>query len=274
MILVNLMTKMNSKKIISIAVAIAISMTISGSVLAFGSIDTLMRAKERAEGFKEDAAAKGICLRIDEILSKTNERISRKEERINARIQEGSRNVEKNREQGNENLARFRVKTDQWREDSYEKLEGKTVTDEQKAAVEKFKKAIETAVETRRDAINTAIDTFRDGVDKAKTDHKSSAGEATNTYRNSVRTAFEKAKSDCKVGVDSKTVRANLHASLQSARGQLKEDKAGVAKFRDSMQNLISAKKSAFEKAISDFKAAIQAAVSELKKSFPENGGK
>lgn len=273
MILVNLMTKMNSKKIISIAVAIAMSMSISGSALAFGSIDTLMQAKEKAEGFKEDAAAKGICLRIDEILPKTNERMSQKEEEINVRVQERSQNVEKNREQRDEYLTKFRTEADQWREDSYEKLESKAATDEQKAAVEKFKEVIETAIKTRRDAIDAAIDTFRDGVDAASADHKSSTGEVMNTYRNSVRTAFENAKSDCESGVDLKTIRANLHISLQAAKGQLKEDRAGAIKFRDSMQSLISAKKSAFEKAISDFKAAIKAAVAELKKSFPESSG-
>lgn len=264
--------KMNSKKLLFLLLCAAAIFSVGANALAFGGIDTLLNAKKKAEGFKEDAAAKGICLRIDEILSKINERMDQREEQIEKRIQNKIQEVEKNRGERDESLVEFRENADEWREESYEKLEAKAKTDEQKAVVEEFKKTIEAAVDARRVAIDAAIDTFRNGVDGAWADHQSSIGGAANTYRETVRTTFEKAKSDCEGGVDAQTVRANLHTSLQAARGQLKEDKTGVTKMRDLMHDLIEAKKTAFEKAISDFKAAVQAAVAELKKSFPGSG--
>lgn len=266
------MIPMNFKKLLIFTLALTLNLSVAGSVLAFGGIDTLLNAKKKAEGFKEDAASRGICLRVDEILSKINERMDQRGEQIEERIQNKIQEAEKNRGERNENLVEFRENADEWREESYEKLEAKAKTNEQKAAVEEFKKAIETAVDARRAAIDAAIDTFRDGVDGAWANHQSSIEGATNTYREAVRTAFEKAKSDCEDGVDAQTVRANLHTSLQAARGQLKEDRAGVAKLRDEMKNLIAARRAAFEKAISDFKTALETARKELKESFPESG--
>ncbi len=270
-ILANPTMKMNSKKILFIVAAAVAGLALSGSVYAFGGIDPLLNTKKEAEGFKEDAASRGICLKIDELLSKVNERMEQKEEKIEERIQNRIQQAEKNSEKRDENLTEFRTDADEWREESYAKLEARAKTDEQKAAVEEFKETIEAAVETRRAAIDAAIDAFRDGVDDAWAEHKSSIGGVANTYREAVQTAFEKAKSDCEDGVDAKTVRANLHASLQAARSQLKEDRAGVAKLRDLMNDLVEAKRTAFEKAIADFKAAVEAAREELKKSFPES---
>lgn len=271
MILANPMIPTNSKKLLFSLLCAAALFSISANVLAFGGIDTLLNAKKKAEGSNENAASKGICLKIDEILSKINERMEQREDQIKERIQNRIQEAEKNRGQRDENLIEFRENADEWREESYEKLEARAETDEQEAAVEEFKEAIEAAVDARRAAIDAAIDAFRGGVDGAWADHQSSIEGAANTCREAVKTAFEKAKSDCEDGIDAKTVRANLHASLQTARNQLKEDKTGVAKMRDLMDDLVEAKKTAFEKAVSDFKAAVQAAIAELKKSFPES---
>lgn len=271
-ILANPTMKTNSKKLLFFLLCVTAIFSVGASASAFGAIDTLLNAKKKAEGFKEDAASRGICLRVDELSSKIEERMSQKEEQIEARIQNKLQEAEKNRGERDESLAEFRKNADEWREESYEKLEARAKTDEQKAAVEEFKKAIEAAVDVRRAAIDAAIDTFRGGVDEAWADHQSSIEGATNTYREAVRTAFEKAKSDCEEGVDAGTIRANLHTSLQAARGQLKEDKTGVTKLRDLMHDLIEAKRTAFEKAISDFKAAVEVAKKDLKESFPESG--
>ncbi len=267
------MMKMNSKKILSLILSLAISLSLTGDVLAFGGVNTLLDAKRKAEGFKEDVATKGICLRIDELSEKIDGGINQKEEKIEVMIEERLQNKEINRNNRDEKLIEFRSKADEWREANYKKLEAKAVNDEQKEAVEKFKETIETAVNVRRGVIDLTIDTFRDGVDRAIADHKTSVEEVKSAYRESVKAAFEKAKSDCDAGVSATTVRTNLKTSLQAARGQLKEDKAGAAKFSESMKTLIAAKKAAFEKAIADFKAEVQTAVAELKKSFPESSG-
>lgn len=272
MTLANPMTKMNSKKFIALALSLAISLSVAGNVFAFGAIDTLLQAKKKAEGFKEDAASKGICLRIDELSSNISGRMDEKESSIESKIQEKLHNLEKNRGRRDGELAEFRNEADQWREENYNILESKAETSEQKQAVEDFKTAIETAVKTRRTAINTAIDDFRDGVDQAITDRKSSIEEAAKTYRNSVRMAYQQAQSECDNGIDSKTVRANLHASLKATREKFLEDRKGVDKLQIAMKNLIAVKKQAFEKAITDFKTAVRAAVAELKKSLPESG--
>lgn len=256
---------------VSLFFFLAVGSAVAGNVLAFGGVNALLEARNKAKGFKDDAASRGICIRIDELSGNTEERIKQKEERVEARINEGFANAEKNRKERSGKLTEFRMKADEWRKENYEKMEAKAETDEQKEAVKKFKETVEAAVESRRVAIDVAINAFRGGVDKAIADHKSAVQETKNAYRESVKTAYEKARNDCESGVDEKTVRANLHSSLQAARGKLKEDRAGVTKFRDAMKDLIAARKTAFEKSITDFKAAMKAAVEELKRSFPES---
>lgn len=271
MILANPMTKMNSKKIFLVIIVCLASLYSSQSVLALGGIDPLMKAKDRAEGFKDDAAAKGICLRIDEILDKIDGRMQQKETQVETGIQDKLQVAENDRDKRDQDLTEFRLEADEWREESYAKLEDKAATPEQEEAVEKFKVAIEAAVKARRDAIDTAIDTFRDGVDQAHSDQKASIDEVMNAYRNTVRTTLEKAKTDCENGVDEGTIRANIKTSLQAGKDQLKTDKTGVGKLQETMKTLIDAKKAAFEKAITDFKTAVQDAVTEMKKAFPES---
>ncbi len=270
MILVNSMMKMNYKKIVILFPVIILGLIIIKEALAFGSVNTLMDAREKARGFKEEAAGRVICLKIDDMIGKSEEKLNQKNNQLENQIQERINSLKKNREKRDENLFNFRLKADQWRERSYEKLENKAQTLEQKTAVEEFKKTVEEAIKVRREAIDEAIDTFRDGVDQAQTNHQTAISEIRNTYRHKVQMAFQKAKEDCDKGVNEQTVRANLRTNLALAKSELKEDKAGVLKFRDDMKNLIAAKKAAFEKAITDFKSSMQRAIAELKKAFPE----
>jgi hypothetical protein len=270
MILVNPMMRTNSKKILSLVLAVGFNLSVMNSVFAVGAIDSLLNAKNRAEGFKKQAEVKGICLGIDEISSGLDEGITNKNQQIESWIQNRLETMEKNRTGRDEKLTEFRINADEWRDKSWKKLEAKAETDEQKEAVRKFKEAMEEAVKARRDAIDSSIDAFRDGVDKAKNDHQEDIQKVANLYGNTVKAAFEKARLDCENGVDEKEVRTNLRTSLQAARGQLREDRAGVTKFRDAIHALVSAKKTAFEKAISDFKTAVQEAKKELQKSWPQ----
>lgn len=262
---------MNSKKFIALALSLAIGLSVAGNVFAFGAIDTLLEARKKAEGFKEGAAGKGICLQMEELSSNISGRMDEKESRIESKIQEKLQNLEKNRERRDGELAKFRNEADQWREENYNILESKAETSGQKQAVEDFKTAVEASVKARRAAIDAAIDAFRGGVDQAIAGRKSAIEEAAKTYRSSVRTAFEKAKTDCENGVLSTQVRADLHISLKAARGKFLEDRKGADKLQTATKSLITAKKQAFEKAISDFKTAVETAVAELKKTFPES---
>ena len=271
MILLNPMTNMNYKKITTLSLAVVFGLAAAGSVLAVGATDALMKARDKAQGAKNEAAAKGICLRIDDMIDKNETQLDQKNSRIENRVQEKTRSLEQNRDKRDENLSGFRLKADQWREESYAKLEEQAETEEQKAAVEEFEKAVEEAVKARREAMDAAIDAFRSAVTRAQADHQAAISETKSAYRNRVQTAFQKAKEDCENGVSEQTIRANLRTNLAAGKNQLKEEKTGAPTFRDDLKDLIAAKKSAFEKAIADFKAAMQAAVAELKKAFPED---
>ncbi len=151
------------------------------------------------------------------------------------------------------------------------RLNGRATTNEQKAAVTAFQKAVAQALADRREVVDAAIAAFRTGVDKAINDHKKATDTTVDARVAAIKAAIAKAKTDCANGVSQETVRENFHAALKAAQEQFKTDRQGIEKVKVQIQVLIETRKAAFAKAQGDFKKALEAAKEDLKQAFDED---
>lgn len=176
--------------------------------------------------------------------------------------------VDENRDNRDGKLEDKRSDADARRSEMYAKLESKANTDDEKDAVDDFKKTIEKAVDVRRDAVNAAIADFRTGADAAAATRKDDVEAMADAFTKAVNAAVEKAKSDCASGATPATVRTNFQAALKVARENLQADRSASEKLKTQIQVLADARKVSIEKALSSFKATLELAKGDLKKAF------
>jgi hypothetical protein len=161
-----------------------------------------------------------------------------------------------------------REKQDEMRSEWYMKLEAKATTDEQRAALEKFKKASEQAVIAKRKAINDTIANFREAIDRAIASKKQTAFSSAESFQSTVRTAFEKAKTSCESGVEPQIVRDALKASVKDAHADLEEKRRSFERVGDTVSELAKTKNAALKKAQDDFRVSMERARDTLKAAF------
>ena len=198
-----------------------------------------------------------------------NTKVIELENKLVAKRGEQGDKIKKNYAKNEDALAEKRTEQNDKRLVGYEKLSGHAITDEQKAAVEKFQSTIEAAVIARRAAVDAAIVIYRSGLDKLITDRKAGMDAALATYKASLTAAAEKAATDCAAGIDPATARTNFKSSIETARVKYKSDREALAKIGEQVKTLGDTRKAAFEKALGDFKVALEAAKNELKAVFP-----
>ncbi|MEK7575561.1 MAG: hypothetical protein AAB491_00530 [Patescibacteria group bacterium] len=248
------------KIIISVAITPMITTLILPSVVFAQRIQN--------NNIKRDTA---FCLKISDTLTNIENRTDEREAKIKERIGARQSNIDERREKRDDRLAEFRQKRDENRNEHFQKLMEKAQTDAQKQAVIQFQIDINNAITARKTAIDKAISDFRQSIDNAISSRKVSVDSLVSTYKNSIKEDFNKAKTDCDNGVATSEIRTTLRASLKGLREKFENDRKNLDKVNDSIDSLITAKKAAFEKAISDFKTAVQAAKEKLKAAFPES---
>jgi len=272
-----LMTKMNFKKGLLI-----FTISVFGMTLFFQNADAVVgNMQSKKEEKKADMAAAReekrteiqarVCENISGLATRFNERVNEKGDKIRIKKQERENNWEEKLVEIDNRLTTLRNTRDEAWEKHFSKLEEKAESDVQKKAVSDFKSSVKKAIEARRAAINAAMTTFRNGVKNLIATRKNGLAKAVESYQAAQKAAFEKAKTDCVNGVDPKTVRTNLHASLKTARDKFNTEKQAVEKVGTSMDALIKAKKEAMEKAKADFHAAMEKARTDFKKAFPDD---
>lgn len=265
--------KMNSKFLAGSLVVLGVVM-FSGFALAEPgnvktSVENKNKGQEKREQIRTELQAK-FCEKISESSSKFTARFDEKTEKVRTRVDARLGNWDEKRSERDAKLAEIRTMRDENFEEHFKKLEERAQIEEQKKAVTDFETTVRKAVEVRRSAIDTAIKAFRTAADNLIGNRKNGLSDAAKTYQASVEAAFAKAKSDCSGEKDPKTVRSELHASIQAARTKFNSDRQGVDKVGSQMQSLINTRQQAMEKAKADFKAAMEKARTELKKVFPE----
>lgn len=186
------------------------------------------------------------------------------------KVSERTAALEKKRNEREAKLASVRAGSDTKRAESYEKIMGKATTDEQRAAVEKFKTAVESAVTVRKAAVDSAINSYKTGIDNAVNARRVALDAALAKFNAAIKAAEDKAAADCTVaGAKPYDIRLAAKAAIKTARDQFRTDRLAAPKVSDAVKTLQPIRKAAIEKAVSDFKAAVEAAKVELKSAFP-----
>ncbi len=246
--------KMNSKKTL-IGILITANILLPGILLAENGKD----------------AKDNFCSRLSEFHSKVDQKITNLDTKLEEKINQILTRLGVRWNNRDTRLTEKKEKWDTNRNEHYAKLIERAKTEEQKQAVNKFIEKIEVAVAVRRTAVNAAIQTFRQGLEQARTTRQSSIRTAVSVFKNSVNSAFEKAESDCKKGVDKTAISKELKTSLKNARDKLTDDKQTIEKLGPVMSGLVTTKNQAIQKAFQDFKTVVEEARKELKVAFPED---
>ena len=260
--LINLLMKMNYKKILTI-----------GLTLLFVTIilvPALILAEQKGKGNGNEA--KGFCNRISKISSDTGQKFGNQNAKLEQRREQIRERIEERREDRDQRYEEKKAKWDVNRAEHFAKLDEKAGTDEQKKITTEFQQAVVAAIRIRRDAVNAAVEEFRQGLEDAKLARKGSTDEAIIAFRNSSEAAIEKAKADCEEeGVDPKTVQERLRNELRIIKQEYVNARQEVEKIYVDMEALITAKREAIEKAQDDFKQALEQAKADFKVDFPED---
>jgi len=240
--------KMNSKKL---------------SILAFlvlTLIPILIFAKNATT-----TAGNVLCNKIVEIFPKITERFTTREAKIIEKKTEISQKIQERWTEQDFKLAEKRTKWDENRNEHFAKLQEKAQTDVQKQAVLTFIQAVNEAVVARRLAIDTAITNFRQAMEQTRISRQTAIGAAKNTLRNSVSTILDKEKNECVSDTNAVAIRQNLKNELVAAKEKYQSDYQEIEKISTTIDQLITIRKAAIEKAIQDFKVAVEKARNDFK---------
>ena len=162
-------------------------------------------------------------------------------------------------------LEKHRADAEEKRGEQFIRLQAKATTDAQKAAVTAYQNAMTAAIKARKTAVDAAMKAFRDGVDKIIASRKTSLNAIVSSYRNAVDAAIARAKADCATGVTPETVRTTFKARMEAARVKMQTDRKALDKSGSQIEALTKIRKTAVEKAMSDFKATAESARIALK---------
>jgi len=173
--------------------------------------------------------------------------------------------------QADEKITSARALSDKERTADYEKLMAKAKTDDQKAAVEAYEQAVNSAVAARRSSYDAARQTFRSSVLSNISARRSAAQTQLSTFQASVSSAISTAQASCASNpTDISGIKSTLQANLKSARETFQAsrgtEKQGAVNFQ--VQQLAATRNASFESANKTFKSAMSEARATLQKAF------
>ncbi|MCX6761167.1 MAG: hypothetical protein NTZ84_03660, partial [Candidatus Nealsonbacteria bacterium] len=252
-VLANLPMNMNFKKILTLSLGIIMIIGILTPIFTF------------ARNSSTTQQGNVLCDKISEVYSKMAQIIAQKESKIGLKKTEIANKIQEHWAKQDTDLAKKRQNWDNNRVKQIAKLKEKFPNDPEKQAVIEFDQAVSSAISARRTAIDSAISNFRQGVQQLKILRQPKIDAAKTEFKNSIIAAFEKAKSDCVSGVPIAIIREDLKNSLSAAKESYNNKVKDIEKISVDMDQLIAARKVAFEKAIQDFKVAMEKARADFK---------
>ncbi len=227
-------------------------------------------AERRAANVNADkGSAAQFCTNLSTRADGWATKIDAKTAKVDINRNEQINKKAENRADRDARLDQHRDGWDNNRSARFAKLEAKATTDAQKAAVAEFKATVTAGITARRTAIDSAIAAFRSGVDALNTSNKTAIDLAITNFKTAYQAALTKATADCAAKVDPKTVKATFEASVKAASDTFKAAKDAIIK-KSAVEALAATRRTAVNKAISDFKVVLQAAQQKLQLAFPK----
>jgi len=207
-------------------------------------------------GFAQRTASR-LDAAVGKLSQKRTQATDRKTERVRAR---------------QEHADRIQARWQERRRNLYSRLDTLVTAagDGAEGNVSAFKQAVDQAVAEHRSAIDSANEIYAVGLQDLLDAQKRAVDDAKAVYADVVTAALDAAKAACADGGDAATVRADLKAALDAARGTLQDARRGVGTYKDAHQELIANRKAAFGVARETFLSAMRAAVDRFKETLSE----
>jgi len=247
--------------------------TIFSKILVFATVLTIgagsaVYAENGNSKAINEKATEVFCSKISSLSSKVNQLVSEKMNKLELRRGERDKKLGEKRTEINQKLQDSREKWDRNRAEQYAKLEEKADTDAKKQALLNFKSAIDGAVADRRAAINSAQDAFRTGIDQLLTSRGIKADQIVGEYRAEIEEVIKKVETECASGASSAGVIQDAKKVLKTARERYTSGRQEMEKLGEQIKVLVDTRKTAFEKAKSDFMSVMDKAKADLKIAF------
>jgi hypothetical protein len=254
------MTKKNFSLIFSLAIA----------VLVFGcAMPAAASNGGKDKGFAKKAPiVKSACVKFNNLSDTIGQRMINGEAKLERIKASSSLNLAERQGKWDKFLAASRANWNVKGDKQFSKLERRASTTAEKEAVAAFKATMTAAVAVRQAAVDKAIADYRAGLKDKMAARQAALNAAITAYKNAADAAFAKAKLDCASSTNFKIVNNALKASLKAAQDKFKADRQAVEKLGPDVKALTAAKKTAIDKAISNFKTAADNAKAALKAAF------
>lgn len=261
--------KNNIKFLGLVAVAVLLGVSINNAQAIGQSKNDSIDEKKAAI---EDKKIEKICIRLDDAISRLEGKIKDDGTKLRERSEDRVREMTETQTAKNNELEQRRVIRDENREKFFAELENQAGEDaDKKAAVKKFKSAVELAIKTRREAIDKAKEDMNNGIEAAIQTRTSSSIALRNEFEKNLEAAIAKAKNSCSDEAsadDLKSVLAQLKDDIKSSRDAYKLKVNEMKKVQSTIQALRETRKSEVKLAIENFKAAMKLAQEELRKTM------
>lgn len=258
----------SNKKFLGLAV-VAILLGISLHSAQAVNQDKVDKIEDRKAEI-EDRKVEKICVRLDAVISRLEEKIKGDNTRIRERSENRVREMKEIQATKNNELEQRRAMRDTSRENFYKELENQAGDNqEKKAAIVKFRNAVDLAIKTRRDAIDKAKEDMNKGINLAIQTRTSSTEAHRNEFEKSVEAAIAKARNACGDDAsadDLKNVLAQLKSDIKSAENNYRVRANEEKKVQSAIQTLRETRKAEVKLAIENFKNAMKKAQEEFRK--------
>lgn len=205
-----------------------------------------------------------VCENGDEIFARVMER----QAQYQNRWKEMMGNFETKQSERADKLRSARSEADTKRSTIYNSMMEKSETDEQKAAIEKFRSSVEQAVTDRRTSIDTDIDTFQSGVRRVIHDHETTLSALWTNLENSIASAARAVEEACDEGLDIAEAKRLQREEIAEAKKAFIAGREEIGSMRDDIKPLREALDVSVEAAFDTFHSAVTAAKEDLQRAL------
>ncbi|MDP3772124.1 MAG: hypothetical protein Q8Q94_01960 [bacterium] len=210
----------------------------------------------------------GFCARIDELIAKTEKEISGLSGKVDTHRAEQVGKIEDHRQ--NRDLAREK---DRSRRDAtflahIAKLKERADTDAKKQAVASYEQIITAALAGKQTSVDAITAAYRTAVDKAVADRQAALRAAVSVLTATVKTAEEKARTDCAAGIADATIRTAFMQAIKAARQRLTTDRKAAERVRSALAVVATARQQSLKTTDEGFRASIELARQAIEAAF------
>lgn len=253
---------MNPRSKLFIVQAALLSLCMAAPTFVYAEADATSTARDPQVNFcasLEQATqkiAQNILEQESKYANKEKDRQSRFEDKVSARER---------------TMQSTRLDTDVVHDRMFTKLVAHATTDEERAAIEKFKQGLNIAIATRRASVEAAVTRFNSESAKLIALRAHDIDNATTTLRNATTKAGIVARNNCKKGLAGTTVRARYTRDLKNARMQFQVDVASALKRNQGISPLIKSRDTDVKAAVDEFKDTLATLRLELETTLRAN---